>query len=308
MNFLIQGGFKDFFGIVGSYIGDDVPEVNREISNNVRYNNISIVDNGKERKTYTNGLLHSIDDKPAFLSKNKKVWYKFGEIHRDNDQPAEITADPHYEIINILDKYEFYGYLEGEFEMISCPYQAWYHNGNIHRDNDQPAIITKKGAKIWVTNGKIHRDKNPAIIVPKYHDRNGKVETSVWFENGNPHRDDDEPTVDSDLCGMWYKNGKLHREGDFAVIGAESSFQKYYYNGLLHRNDGPAFIDNDIKWYQHGVLHREDGPARLIRSGYIYHTTMSGAVYPILTDCILEWYINGKLIKNLKIKMNIIKS
>lgn len=38
---------------------------------------------------------------------------------------------------------------------------------------------------------------------------------------------------------------------------------EYYYNGLLHRVDGPAVIlKNGIRiWYYNGLLHREDGPA-----------------------------------------------
>jgi hypothetical protein len=48
--------------------------------------------------------------------------------------------------------------------------------------------------------------------------------------------------------------------------------------GLLHREDGPAFEGSDglKSWYFHGKLHREDGPA-IERS-----------------DGTKEWFLNGK--------------
>jgi len=38
-------------------------------------------------------------------------------------------------------------------------------DGELHRENDMPAVIWKNGAKHWYTNGKCHRDNDmPAII------------------------------------------------------------------------------------------------------------------------------------------------
>ena len=39
--------------------------------------------------------------------------------------------------------------------------------------------------------------------------------------------------------------------------------KKWYLNGELHREDGPAIEYNDgtKKWFLNGELHREDGPA-----------------------------------------------
>jgi len=37
---------------------------------------------------------------------------------------------------------------------------------------------------------------------------------------------------------------------------------RYYRNGILHRDDGPAIEhDGDEYWYQNGRLHRDEGPA-----------------------------------------------
>ena len=39
--------------------------------------------------------------------------------------------------------------------------------------------------------------------------------------------------------------------------------KRWYHDGLLHRDDGPAveYKDGEKSWYQNGTLHREDGPA-----------------------------------------------
>ena len=54
--------------------------------------------------------------------------------------------------------------------------------------------------------------------------------------------------------------------------------KKWYLNGKLHREDGPAveYADGDKYWYFNGNPHREDGPAREFANGNKY------------------WYINGE--------------
>ena len=45
---------------------------------------------------------------------------------------------------------------------------------------------------------------------------------------------------------------------------------RYYLDGLLHREDGPAieWTDGTKEWYKNGLLHREDGPAKQCTNGY----------------------------------------
>jgi hypothetical protein len=64
------------------------------------------------------------------------------------------------------------------------------------------------------------------------------------------------------------KNGKI-----IFADGAEC----WYFDGLLHREDGPAFIRSDGSeiWYREGVFHREDGPAIIMTNNY------------------KEWWLNG---------------
>jgi len=58
----------------------------------------------------------------------------------------------------------------------------------------------------------------------------------------------------------------------------EEGYTACNWNGLLHRDDGPALVYPDGKqyWYRNGRLHRDDGPA---------------VVYPNGTQ---YWYCNGE--------------
>lgn len=54
--------------------------------------------------------------------------------------------------------------------------RRWYKHGQLHKDNDLPAIIFADGIKIWYKDGEIHRDNGPAVIWP-----NGSC---AWYKNG----------------------------------------------------------------------------------------------------------------------------
>jgi len=76
----------------------------------------------------------------------------------------------------------------------------------------------------------------------------------------------------------WRFEGLLHREDGPAVEFVNGS--KYWYlNGELHRENGPAIEDanGNKEWRFNGELHREDGPAVIEPNGS------------------KEWYINGEL-------------
>lgn len=111
-------------------------------------------------------------------------------------------------------------------------------NGELHRDNDEPAMICPDGTKKWYQYGERHRVGAPAVIYP----------------NGEKH---------------WMQNGKFHREDGPAIEGGgqrRSSVKKWYLNGECHRVGAPAIIFEDgvkhwYQWYQDGKRHRIDGPA-----------------------------------------------
>ena len=75
----------------------------------------------------------------------------------------------------------------------------------------------------------------------------------------------------------WYKNGLLHREDGPAIEGVDG-LKAWFIKGKLHRKDGPAveWPDGSKYWYKNGFFHREDGPAIENSSGY------------------RAWFINGK--------------
>ena len=53
-----------------------------------------------------------------------------------------------------------------------------------------------------------------------------------------------------------------NNSGKYKILDETSGRQEWRQNGNLHREDGPAVIDNIGKmWFQHGLMHREDGPA-----------------------------------------------
>ena len=61
----------------------------------------------------------------------------------------------------------------------------------------------------------------------------------------------------------YYVNGKLHREDGPAWVHSKGR-QSWWFKGYYHREDGPAVVGiNGVRqeWWIHGVLHREDGPA-----------------------------------------------
>src|ERR1700722_12534304 len=47
------------------------------------------------------------------------------------------------------------------------------------------------------------------------------------------------------------------------MIPTPDGTKRWYKDGLLHREDGPAYegVDGTRHWYRRGKLHNEDGPA-----------------------------------------------
>jgi hypothetical protein len=75
----------------------------------------------------------------------------------------------------------------------------------------------------------------------------------------------------------WYLNGKLHREDGPAYELGE--VKEWWVYGKRHREDGPAIVrkGGTKAWYLNDELHREDGPAVERSDGY------------------KRWYLNGLL-------------
>jgi len=76
----------------------------------------------------------------------------------------------------------------------------------------------------------------------------------------------------------WFINGRLHREDGPAIEHASGS-KSWFINGNRHRDDGPAieYASGEKRWYINGRLHRLDGPAIEYAGGA------------------KSWYTNGQL-------------
>lgn len=66
----------------------------------------------------------------------------------------------------------------------------------------------------------------------------------------------------------WTCDGVLHRDDGPAWIHWSGAC-KYYRDGVLHRDDGPAWITPRmvVKYYHNGRLDRDDGPAVIYANG-----------------------------------------
>ena len=99
----------------------------------------------------------------------------------------------------------------------------------------------------------------------------------------------------------WYFNGKLHREDGPAIEHANGD-KEWYFNGECHREDGPAaeYVNGDKYWYFLGSQHREDGPAVEWHDGskkWYIHGRLHREDGPAIKHANghRRWYLNGKL-------------
>jgi hypothetical protein len=104
----------------------------------------------------------------------------------------------------------------------------YYRNGQLHRDNDLPAVIYEDGQQRWFQFGELHRDGDqPADIHP----------------NGAKY---------------WYQRGQLYRTGDQPSYITSGGTQYWSIGNTIHRdiNHGPAIIKPDglCSWYTNGQL------------------------------------------------------
>jgi len=108
------------------------------------------------------GELHRENDLPAYISANgSKFWYINGKRHRDNDLPAVEFASG---------------------------YKAWWVNGTRHRDNDLPAVEFASGTKYWYSKGILHRENGLPCVIGRGRKEwwvNGKRDFSREIEIGN---------------------------------------------------------------------------------------------------------------------------
>jgi len=148
-----------------------------------------------------NGEFHTDNDEPSRIIPSViKEWHRDGIYYRDNDLPARVFADgtEHYYLNGKLGRnndqpaivspsgYKAW-YISGKLGRLSnkptiifpkeCGDDIHYHRlGELHRDDDQPAIIQADGTMHWYQYGNLHRTQGPSRIYP-----DGRCE---WYNNG----------------------------------------------------------------------------------------------------------------------------
>jgi hypothetical protein len=69
-------------------------------------------------------------------------------------------------------------------------------------------------------------------------------------------------------CTYYTEINKKANIWKYSGIEKGESLTQYFLKGILHRNDGPAYISDNIQiWYKHGKVSRVDGPAYINRDG-----------------------------------------
>lgn len=129
---------------------------------------------------------------------------------------------------------------------------------------------TELNTEEWFdADGFYHYDEacsKPAFI--KHSDDPSKPDEVHFCYHGEFHRDDDLPAEITKTCKRWYQNGELHREtGPASVETGPDGYiiAEWYQKDTLHRIDGPAQIEMygpnastiDFRWYRNGQLHNE---------------------------------------------------
>jgi hypothetical protein len=160
-----------------------------------------------------------VDNFPACITywddEIHKAWYYNGAFHREHNKPACIISTDN---VILREEYKVHGKYHRDDNGPSYTsrmmdgtliIQKWYKNGELHRDNDMPAVIDYRHRVEYYRNGRLHRDgDNPAYI------DNGEV---FYYKDGILHRDNDEPAVISRDERGYYKNGNQYTPTRYVV-------------------------------------------------------------------------------------------
>lgn len=104
--------------------------------------------------------------------------------------------------------------------------------------------------------------------------------TKVWkLNDGTIHKEGKPAMVYNGGIEIWYINGLMHRE-DGPAYDSES-YKEWRINNQLHRENEPAIVDNILnnkEWWTNGNLHRENDKPAIINERFEFK----------------EWWFNGK--------------
>lgn len=93
-----------------------------------------------------------------------------------------------------------------------------------HSIDDQPAHITESGAQMWYHHGELHRDGDKPAFVSK------QGSTQKWYQHNRVSREGDKPAIIDRNRLQWQLNGVLHRTTGPACVFPDAEY--YYLDGL----------------------------------------------------------------------------
>lgn len=139
-------------------------------------------------------------------------------------------------------------------------------NGVRHHDTEPALVFAGDKGYMYYQHGKKHHETEFAVnIITGHNDK--RTERMI---RGRLHAEGVPASIlvreDKSVVTGYYQNGLLHREDGPAFIiqaaNGEMITEEYYKLGVMHRIDGPAMIrKNRTEYRQEGELHRVDGPA-----------------------------------------------
>jgi hypothetical protein len=200
----------------------------------------------KNRVYYTDNRIKIINCKvfkkiiiPWIFTGIKKLWYKDGNIHRDDIDSTTGLVFP-----ALIDDVDVKG---------------WYKDGILHRDDidpdtgrDLPSIVRKNFYEMmeWYIYGEYHCDNidpETGFTLPAKIDEDEKR----WFKKGMKHRDEIDPEtgltlpakIYNNYISSWSINGKTHRVEIDPDTGRDlpaviyDSGAKYWYKDGVEKNE-----------------------------------------------------------------------
>jgi hypothetical protein len=122
---------------------------------------------------------------------------------------------------------------------------AWYKDGELHRDGDQPAIIFDSGRKEWYANGIPYRENG----LPHAENLDG---TREWYEvsRENGRIVWDTAIYETNTWKGWYSEGVPHRDerdSEGLLLPAlirYNGIDEYYIHGKLVDRHGTPLRSN----------------------------------------------------------------
>jgi hypothetical protein len=246
----------------------------------------AIVDINGSKEWYYEGKRHRSNDKPASIDEDGNMkWYKHAMQHRDYDRPAVVDVNGNLEwYINgirrridqsddcpptIINQYGDQIWLTLKHKYDNDKYRNFIPSMydfmigvekmyDVHRMNDQPAIIRGNGDREWYNCGRLyHQDGGPTIIRANG-DKEWRISTSKHSHNPRHeferksviHREFNESKpaiikVNGDK--YWYIKGRIARKDDKPPIILHNGIEIWYSDKNIKKQKKKNPWDSTIK-------------------------------------------------------------